>query len=606
MQENPISSTTLSVQMCYQNYLAGKYIVNRRYQRKLVWTLEEKQAFIDSLSKNYSVPLFLFATKEKDGNIQYEIIDGMQRLNAIMSFIEDEFPIEINGVKGYFDLNTMTSTKYLLDQGFLKQMQPVLDRQLCVAITNYPLPNTHINTDERNIEEIFRRINSYGKQLSKQEIRQAGALGAFPELVRQIASQIRGDVSPTDSVPLNRMKEISLSNKKLHYGITMDNIFWVKEKIITIPNMRVSRDEELVAWILEYMIIGTDATPSAHELDKLYRKVTDEYGYAMADKVENKINSMGKDTLKDWFLHIHGLMLSILECSHREFRKLVFQDELSESLVRTYQVIFLALFELVIKDKQKADNIMGLVADLEQIGNHTLKGIADDKWNAGTRHKRIQAIKGVIGHNFSQSEKTDALSRNWTFELDSLIRMSRIEGSLYDFKTGFHDLGNGSYNKDLPLKLVEILTAQANTAPKSKGYVIIGITEGESSFQRFEKLYGKSPATNIEGTDFYVTGIQKEINKFYRGSGDKMQNELLSAIDKAPVDESVKRQIKQSFKMVKYGGNDVIILELASNDKPITYGEEIYIREGNNTKKLESAKATIEYCNRVFGTTEMI
>lgn len=606
MQENPISSTTLSVQMCYQNYLAGKYIVNRRYQRKLVWTLEEKQAFIDSLSKNYSVPLFLFATKEKDGNVQYEIIDGMQRLNAIMSFIEDEFPIEINGVKGYFDLNTMTSTKYLLDQGFLKQMQPVLDRQLCVAITNYPLPNTHINTDERNIEEIFRRINSYGKQLSKQEIRQAGALGAFPELVRQIASQIRGDVSPTDSVPLNRMKEISLSNKKLHYGITMDNIFWVKEKIITIPNMRVSRDEELVAWILEYMIIGTDATPSAHELDKLYRKVTDEYGYAMADKVENKINSMGKDTLKDWFLHIHGLMLSILECSHREFRKLVFQDELSESLVRTYQVIFLALFELVIKDKQKADNIMGLVADLEQIGNHTLKGIADDKWNAGTRHKRIQAIKGVIGHNFSQSEKTDALSRNWTFELDSLIRMSRIEGSLYDFKTGFHDLGNGSYNKDLPLKLVEILTAQANTAPKSKGYVIIGITEGESSFQRFEKLYGKSPATNIEGTDFYVTGIQKEINKFYRGSGDKMQNELLSAIDKAPVDESVKRQIKQSFKMVKYGGNDVIILELASNDKPITYGEEIYIREGNNTKKLESAKATIEYCNRVFGTTEMI
>ena len=606
MQENPISSTTLSVQMCYQNYLSGKYIVNRRYQRKLVWTLEEKQAFIDSLSKNYSVPLFLFATKEKDGNVQYEIIDGMQRLNAIMSFIEDEFPIEINGVKGYFDLNTLTNTKYLLDQGLLKQMQPVLDRQLCVAITNYPLPNTHINTDERNIEEIFRRINSYGKQLSKQEIRQAGALGAFPELVRQIASQIRGDVSPTDSVPLNRMKEISLSNKKLHYGITMDNVFWVKEKIITIPNMRVSRDEELVAWILEYMIIGTDATPSAHELDKLYRKVTDESGCAMADKVENKIISIGKDTIKDWFLHIHGLMLSILECSHSEFRKLVFQDELSEGLVRTYQVIFLALFELVIKDRQKADNIMGLVADLDQIGNHTLKGIGDDKWNANTRYKKIRAIKGVIGHNFSKSEKTDALSRNWTFELDCLIRMSRIEGSLYDFKTGFHDLGNGNYNKDLPLKLVEILTAQANTAPKSKGYVIIGITEGESSFQRFEKLYGKSPAKKIEGTDFYVTGLQKEIDRFYKGSGDRMQNELLSAIDKAPVDESVKRQIKQSFKMVKYGENDVIILELTSNDKPITYGEEIYIREGNNTKKLESAKATIEYCNRVFGTTEMI
>lgn len=592
--------------MCYQNYLAGKYIVNRRYQRKLVWTLEEKQAFIDSLSKSYSVPLFLFATKEKEGNIQYEIIDGMQRLNAIMSFIEDEFPIEINGVEGYFDLNTMASTKYLLDQGLLKQKQPVLDRKLCVDITNYPLPNTYINTDEQSIEEIFRRINSYGKQLSNQEIRQAGALGTFPELVRQIASQIRGDVSPSDIVTLNKMKEISLSNKKLHYGITMGNVFWVKEKIVTVSNMRVSRDEELIAWILAYMVLGKNATPSAHELDKLYRKDTVNSGYGLADKVENKINSLDKDTIKGWFLCIHNMMLNILEYAKCGFRQLIFQNEFSEGLVRTYQVIFLAMFEIVFIDKQKLDNMAGLVKDLKQIGPHTLKGIGDKKWDADARHKRIQAVKGIIQHNFCKSEKNDVLAQNWTYELDNLIRKSRIEGSQYDFKTGLHDLNNGKLNKDLPLKLVEILTAQANKSPHSKGYVIIGITEGASSFRCFENMYGKSPAKKFEGTDFYVTGLQKEIDKFYSGSGDKMQNELLAAIDKAPVDESVKRQIKQSFKMVKYGVNDVIILELASDDKPITYDGEIYIREGNNTRKLENYKKTIDYCRRVFGTTEMI
>ena len=58
--------------------------------------------------------------------------------------------------------------------------------------------------------------------------------------------------------------------------------------------------------------------------------------------------------------------------------------------------------------------------------------------------------------------------------------------------------------------------------------------------------------------------------------------------------------------MVKYGVNDIIILELASDDKPITYNGEIYIREGNSTKKLENTKVTIEYCNRVFRTTEMV
>ena len=35
-----------SVQRIYNYYLEEKLIVNRRYQRKLVWTIEEKEAFI--------------------------------------------------------------------------------------------------------------------------------------------------------------------------------------------------------------------------------------------------------------------------------------------------------------------------------------------------------------------------------------------------------------------------------------------------------------------------------------------------------------------------------------------------------------------------------
>lgn len=606
MIENPISSSTLSVQMCYQNYLDNKYIVNRRYQRKLVWTLEEKKAFIDSLSKNYSVPLFLFATKEKEGNVQYEIIDGMQRLNAIMSFIENEFPIDVDNVSGYFDLNTMTSTKYLLDEGILHQKQPVLGRKLCVDLTNYQLPNTNINADTQSIEEVFRRINSYGKQLSKQEIRQAGALGDFPDLVRNIASYIRGDVSPSDTVLLNKMKEISLSNKKLSYGITMENVYWVKENIITVPNMRVSRDEELIAWLLAYMIYGEKTNPSAIELDKIYRRDNSDTGTKLADDIECRINTIGKDTIKDWFLGIHSMMLNILSTSKCKFRNLVFQKENSEGLVRTYQVIFLALFELVVIEKLKLKNLSGLVDDLKQIGNNTLKGIGDKGWNSDTRYKKIQAVKGIIQQNFSKSKGTDILSENWIFELDNLIRKSRIEGALYDFKIGFHDLNSGKLNDKLPLKIVEILTAQANTAPNTKGYVIVGITEGEDSFHSFESLYGKSKVQKVEGTDFYVTGLENEIVKFYNSSGDKMQNDLLNFIGKAPVDKIVIQQIKKNFKMVKYGEHDIIILELESKDKPITYGGEIFIREGNNTKKLESPKVTIEYCKRVFNTTDML
>jgi len=350
MNDNPISSSTISVQMAYDNYLKNKYIVNRKYQRKLVWTLEEKAAFIDSLSKWYSVPLFLFASKEEQGVIQYEIIDGMQRLNAIMSFIENEYPLESNGQKGYFDLNTLASTKSLFDQGLLEQQTPILDRQICVNITNYPLPYSIINADTKSIEAIFRRINSFGKQLSNQEIRQAGAVGIFPNLVRKVSSDIRHDVSPSDLVVLNKMKEISLSNKKLKYGIVMEDTFWVKQKIVTIPNMRVSRDEELVAWILSYMILGDQVEPSSKALNHLYQ-YDENTDNKLSRQMETAIAHVGEDAIISWFRTIHAEMLKILQLANKNFRTLVYSDAYSEGLVRTYQVIFLALFELIIKDQ---------------------------------------------------------------------------------------------------------------------------------------------------------------------------------------------------------------------------------------------------------------
>ena len=103
-----ISSKSDSIQVVYSNYLEKKYIVNRRYQRKLVWTQAEKISFIDSVYKQYSVPLFLLAERA-DGS--YEIIDGMQRLNAVVSFIENEFGINYENRICYFDLDALASSK---------------------------------------------------------------------------------------------------------------------------------------------------------------------------------------------------------------------------------------------------------------------------------------------------------------------------------------------------------------------------------------------------------------------------------------------------------------------------------------------------------------
>jgi uncharacterized protein with ParB-like and HNH nuclease domain len=58
-----VSPQGISIQSLYRSYRDGSLIVNRQYQRKLVWTVAEKQRLIDSILKDYPLPLFLLAEK---------------------------------------------------------------------------------------------------------------------------------------------------------------------------------------------------------------------------------------------------------------------------------------------------------------------------------------------------------------------------------------------------------------------------------------------------------------------------------------------------------------------------------------------------------------
>ena len=67
------------VERVYGNYAARRYVVNRRYQRKLIWTLEEKQKFIDSIASGYPVPIILLA----EGSHKCRSENILNRLNLL-------------------------------------------------------------------------------------------------------------------------------------------------------------------------------------------------------------------------------------------------------------------------------------------------------------------------------------------------------------------------------------------------------------------------------------------------------------------------------------------------------------------------------------------
>ena len=191
-----LASQPTSVQTVYTWYRDQKLFVNRRYQRKLVWTLEEKQKLIGSILKKYPIPAILLAERETPGT--YEIIDGLQRLHSIVSFIEDAFPLETTG---YFDANLFPTAKAAAAGGAFemvtdpvslissKDVSTILDYTLALSVMR--------NSTDEEVNDVFDRINTYGHRLSDQERRQAGVQNEFSSAVRGLACTLRGGVAVT-------------------------------------------------------------------------------------------------------------------------------------------------------------------------------------------------------------------------------------------------------------------------------------------------------------------------------------------------------------------------------------------------------------------------
>lgn len=262
----------------YRRYRENQIIVNRKYQRKLVWTEDEKENLIDSILKGYPIPLIMFAEfVGSDGKACYEILDGLQRLNAIVGFIGNEFSWN----ERYFDINQLARAKQAEKEGLFVGYhgENILENEKCANFLDYQLAVTSYKADdEKQIFEIFGRINSGGRQLSNQERRQAGIICDFTNIVRVNAAEICGD-STNELVLLLDMPQISIGSSRINerYGLKAENTFWVKQGILAVQDLRNSDDEEVIADIVISVLLGEPFARSKERLDRVYDLSSDLY-----------------------------------------------------------------------------------------------------------------------------------------------------------------------------------------------------------------------------------------------------------------------------------------------------------------------------------------
>ncbi|KAE9861864.1 DUF262 domain-containing protein, partial [Escherichia coli] len=150
-------SNSINIASFWEGYSLNKFNFDPPYQRDSVWDEEKQSFFIDSILRNYPIPpLFLHQKIDDDtGRITFEVVDGKQRLTAIVNFIKG---IIISASEENDDELTGVSFEDLGNEKYA---------EIKKLFWRYQMPIEYIDTeDEKIIDSIFDRLNRNGERLN--------------------------------------------------------------------------------------------------------------------------------------------------------------------------------------------------------------------------------------------------------------------------------------------------------------------------------------------------------------------------------------------------------------------------------------------------------
>ena len=577
-----LASQPTSIQSIYSWFRDEKLFVNRRYQRKLVWTLEEKQRLIESIMKKYPIPAILIAERE-DNPGTYEIIDGLQRLHAIVSFIETTFSTidgktfnleyfptaKSNASLGIFE--AATSSSYLNQ----KEVSLVLDYNLAASVMR--------GATEAEINDVFDRINTYGHRLSDQERRQAGVQNDFSDMVRKIACTLRGDES-ADVLPLRLMPSISidLPMTKHGYEIQADDVFWVSHGILRSTDLRDSMDEQCIADIAACIVGGILIDRSKDALDAIYAS-----GDSDADRVNTSLEVYGKERFADEFKFCVDEILNVCAIgSLVKLRDLVFKQKTTNAFPSVFAVLLIAFHEMIIGEELIISNYEGAKKAITNIADRIERG--RKATSPEERRKNIDTVKGVLKDYFTKAVvKPKIYDNHSTADIDSAIRRSEIELANYELKQGLLTLKEPrDVDSNIISKVVKTLCAIANNGPGRTGRVIIGVTDKDSDATRVKKLDTIEPRKVGKRQ---VVGVIREAKKLGISTEDYL-GKWKDGIKKSGLSVHLKDSVLSSLDFNSYYGLGVIVLTVPPQSELSYVDDEIYWRNGDSTELAKSSK----------------
>ncbi len=216
-----------------------------KFQRKAVWSEDAKSYLMDTIIRGKPIPkIFIRQTLNVENRQSIrEVVDGQQRLRTILSFINDGFTI-----------NKKHNEKY---GGYFFSQLNNIDPDIQSAILNYEISvDLLVNLPDREILDIFSRLNSYAVVLNEQEKINANHFSEFKILVDQ------------------------LSHKH--------NEFWLENKLLTHQNILRMADVTLVA---DLVIAMCEGIQSKKQIKSYYAKYEKSFEFN-AERLSEQFNEV--------------------------------------------------------------------------------------------------------------------------------------------------------------------------------------------------------------------------------------------------------------------------------------------------------------------------
>lgn len=210
-------------------YENGKLNLSPEYQRAGVWNDSERSSLIDTIFCGYPLPAVILyeRTDTRTRKRIYDAIDGKQRLESILYYVG-----ALKGPKCKFaaKITNKVDGEILLEKVSWKDLASESQKDFL----SYEIPCVIVQGEPSEIQEVFVRLNSTGKKLSRQEIRNAKYIHSkFLKEMRTFARKMD-----------KRLVQMSVLNE--NEVSRMKDVEFLSELVISVINDTVTDKKKLL------------------------------------------------------------------------------------------------------------------------------------------------------------------------------------------------------------------------------------------------------------------------------------------------------------------------------------------------------------------------